>query len=486
MGQRWQYSILRCLGGIGVVAVVTGACHWPWRVNGTTAALAYLLAILLIATIWELAVAVTMSVASMLAFNYYFLPPIGTLTIADPQNWIALFAFLVTSVIAGHLSSRARLQAEVAHHRRREIEKLYQFTQQLLGEGNIIELLNAIPGHVVESFEAGAAALFLAEKEKIYRSGQELPQLDVNQLKTILAREEPVIDAGRNLCFAPVRQGVRAVGSLGISGPLLSRQTLDALGSLIGIAMERARAIEQLGKTEANREGDRLKTALLESITHDFRTPLTSIKASVTSLLTSEALGPAGRKELLTVIDEESNRLNRLVGEAAEMALLDAGEFELRIAPHPIQEVLSAAVEQCKSTLGKRIVQLRIPDNLPAVMVDLDRMKQALVQLLENAHRYSPEGEPITVSAELNGNFVVASVADRGSGIEELEQGLIFDKFYRGRDQRYRVQGTGMGLPIAKAIVEAHGGTLGVVSQLGKGSVFSCSLPIDRGPRERR
>jgi two-component system sensor histidine kinase KdpD len=486
MANRLQSVVLRSLVALGVVLAITSTCYKVLRVNATTVALVYLLAILVVAAIWELAVAVTMSVAAMLAFNYYFLPPVGTFTITDPQNWIALFAFLVTAVIASQLSSRARLQARDAHHRRREIEKLYRLSQKMLGEGNVIALLNAIPGYVVEIFEVGAVALFLNEKEKIYRSGQELPQLDAMQLKEVIAREEPVIDAGRNLCFVPVRQGVRAVGSLGISGPVLSRQTLEALGSLIGIAMERARAIEQLGKTEATREGERLKTALLESITHDFRTPLTSIKASVTGLLSSDSLGPAERHELLTVIHEESNRLNRLVGEAAEMAMLDAGEFELRMAPHQIQEVVTAALEQCRGILGKRRVQLRIPENLPPVSVDLDRMRQALVQLLDNAHRYSPEEQPIVISAEVSGNSLLTSVADRGPGIEDLEQGLIFDKFYRGRDQRYRVQGTGMGLPIAKAIVEAQGGTIGVISQLGKGSVFHFSLPIDRGPRERR
>src|SRR2546422_4711462 len=181
--------------------------------------------------------------------------------------------------MASHLSARAKQQADDAHRRRREIEKLYAFSQQLLSAGNVIELLNAIPGPGAESFEAGAAALFLASKEKIYRSGQDIPQLDADRLKTVIAREEPVVDAERRLCFMPVRLGVRVIGSLGISGPVLSRQTLEALGTLIAIAIERARAVEQLSKTEASREGERLKSALLDSITHDFRTPLTSIKA---------------------------------------------------------------------------------------------------------------------------------------------------------------------------------------------------------------
>jgi two-component system sensor histidine kinase KdpD len=480
MAVHRQTRLLHFALAVGAVLAITYVCYRGLRVNATTVALFYLLAILVVSTVWGLAVAVVMSVAAMLAFNYYFLPPISTFTIADPQNWIALFAFLVTAVIASHLSATVRKQAQDAQSRRREIERLYTFSQQLLGVGNVIELLNAIPHYIAESFEVGAAALFLAGKEKIYRSGREIPQLDAARLKSVIARDEPSVDPVGGLSFVPVRLGVRVIGSLGISGTVLSRQTLEALGTLIAIAMERAKAVEQLGKTEATREGERLRTALLESITHDFRTPLTAIKASVTSLLSNPALEPAQRHELLTIIDEESNRLNHLVGEAAEMALLDAGQFELDLQPHPIEEVISAALEHCKSQLTRRQVNLRVARGLPPVRVDLGRAREVLVHLLENANLYSPATEPISISAEASGDFVVTSVADRGPGVEELEQGLIFDKFYRGRDHRYRVLGTGMGLPIAKAIVEAHGGTMSVISQLGKGSVFSFTLPMAR------
>jgi two-component system sensor histidine kinase KdpD len=384
-------------------------------------------------------------------------------------------------VTGSHLSSKARREAEEANQRRREVERLYEFSQKLLSAGNAIILLNAIPRLIVDSFEVGAAALFLGEKQKIYRSGLDIPRLDVEQLKAVTAREELEVDTERSLCFAPVRLGVRVIGSLGISGPVLSRQTLEALGTLIAIAIERGRAIEELGKNEAAREGERLKSALLDSITHDFRTPLTSIKASVSSLLSNPSLGKDQQRELLTVIDEESDRLNRLVGEAAEMARLEAGEVELKLEPHKIEEVISAALQECKSALNSRQVHVSVPKDLPAVRVDLTRAKEALIQLVMNAHQYSPLDQPISINAETRGNFVFTSVADRGPGIEELELGLIFDKFYRGRDQRYRVQGTGMGLPIAKAIIEAHGGTIGVVSQLGHGTVFSFSLPVDRG-----
>ncbi len=470
---------------LGIVAAITFLYARLFPANSATVGLTLLLAILVVSTVWGITVSIVTSVAGMLAFNYFFLPPVGRLTIADPQNWVTLFAFLVTAVIGGQLSSRARRQAEEADRHRREVERLYDFSRKLLSAGNAIELLNAIPRQIVDSFELGAAALFLAEKQKVYRSGLEIPQLDAGRLKAVVAREEPQVDAEQSLCFLPVRMGTRIVGSLGISGRVLSRQSLDALGSLIAIAVERARAVEELSRTQAAREGERLKSALLDSITHDFRTPLTSVKAAVTSLLSDARLGQEQRQELLTVIDEEANRLNTLVGEAAEMARLEAGEFELDLKPQAIDAITAAALEQTKGLLGSRPVELRVPTNLPRVSADFDRVKDALAQLLVNAHSYSAEGLPISISAEASGNFVLTSVADQGSGIEELELALIFDKFYRGKNQRYRVQGTGMGLPIAKAIIEAHGGTIGVVSQLGHGSVFTFSLPVDRG-RDRQ
>ena len=186
--------------------------------NATTVALTFLLAILVVSTVWGIVVSVVMSLAAMLAFNYYFLQPVGTFTIADPQNWVALFAFLVVSVLASHLSTRARQQAEDASARRRELEKLYTFTQGLLESGNVIQLLNRIPAQIVNTLEVGAAALFLDEKQKVYRSGPVVPQLEIETLKAIVAREEPVIDVAGGLCFVPVRLGLRPIGSLGISG----------------------------------------------------------------------------------------------------------------------------------------------------------------------------------------------------------------------------------------------------------------------------
>jgi two-component system, OmpR family, sensor histidine kinase KdpD len=478
---RILIRILQFPAAIVIVAAIAMLYRKVFAVNATTVALTFLLAILAVSTVWGMAVAVTMSVAAMVTFNYFFLPPVGKFTVADPENWVALFAFLAVAVISSHLSTRARQKAADALARQRDVERLYAFSQGLLESRNVMELVNRIPGQIVNAFEVGAAALFLADKQKVYRSGPVIPQLDNESLKASLARDEPVVDAPNSVCFLPVRMGLHPVGSLGISGTMLSRQTLEAIGTLIAVAMEHARAMEQVGQTEAAREAEKLRTALLDSVTHALRTPLTSIKASVTNLISNPGLGAGQRQELLTIINEESDRLNRLVGEAAEMARLDAGEVELNVAPHPISEVIAAALERCRPALGNRDVRVNIAEGLPRARVDVARAREVLVHLIENANQYSPLEQPITITAEVNGDFLVTSVADRGSGIDDPERALVFEKFYRGRDQRYSVEGTGMGLPIAKAIVEAHGGTINLTSQRGQGSVFSFTLPVERG-----
>lgn len=484
MTKNLPITFARYAAALAAVLAITYFYVAAHRFNVTTIAFTYLLAVLGVSTLWGLSVSVFMSVAATLAYNYYFLPPVRTFSIADPQNWVALITFLATSVLASDLSSRARNQAAEANRRRHEVERLYKFSQRLLSAGNPIELLNAIPRQIVETFEVGAAALFLSDKQKVYRSGMNMPQLDADYLKAVIAREETQVDREHSVCFVPLRLGTRILGSLGISGPVLSRESLEAMGTLIAVAIERAHAIELVGKTEAAREGERLKSALLDAITHDFRTPLTSMKASVTTLLSPTKLDEGQKDELLHIIDEECDRLNRLVGEAAEMARLEAGEVKLHPESVRVDDLISRALSSCKGVLGTRPVKVELTNPDLQVRADIECAQEVLVHLVQNANLYSSPDHPITISAEEKDEFVQFSVSDRGPGIGEAELGLIFDKFYRGTDQRYRVQGTGMGLPIAKAIVEAHGGTIGVISQLGHGSVFSFTLPIFRGKLE--
>jgi two-component system, OmpR family, sensor histidine kinase KdpD len=466
---------------VAATAVVAGIVLFYTRavkLNPTTVALTFLLAVLIVSANWGLTVAVFMSFVAAVAFNFFFLPPIGTLSIAETQNWVALFAFLFTAVVASNLSERVRREARAADERRREVERLYSFSQQLLVTENVVELLNAIPRYLVETFGATQAAVYLSERDRVYRSAADDGEISKDALKVAAARSELVLGRDRGVCFSPIRMGIRSLGILALAGSNLSQETLEAVGSLIAVAIERAAAVEKVTRTEAARESERLRSALLDSVTHEFRTPLTSIKASVSSLLTQPQLAPDERQELLTVIDEESDRLNRLVGEAVEMAQLDANEVKLELHPHAIREVIDAALDESKQVLEGHPVEVRVPEQLPLALMDASWITKVLRHLLENAVKYSQPGSPIFVSAEVKGDRLVTNVADRGSGIDDLERSLIFDKFYRGQSQRYRVQGTGMGLAIVKAIVEAHGGRISVTSQLGHGSVFSFGLPI--------
>ncbi len=475
-GRRLQALAGRYALAIGTIgAIVLVFRRLP--LNPTTVALIFLLVVLGVASRWGLSIATTTAIAATLAFNYFFLPPIGALTIADPQNWVALVAFLTTAIIASRLSERARREALNATRRRKEVERLYALSQQLLATENVMELLNSIPGYVCDAFGLKAAAMFLPNRKEVYRMGISHPELTAEQLEGVSGRGEPVVDEARLICYVPLRIGVKPVGSLGLVGAVLSRETLEAVGSLIAISIERAHAVETLTRNEAAREGEKLRSALLDSVTHEFRTPLTAIKLSVTSLLAPDPLSAEGRQELLTVINEETDRLNRLVGEAAEMSQLDAHQVELRCEPHPVGEVVNKALELSRKTLAGRAVNLHIPESLPQIRVDKDRIAEVLVQLLENAAKYSSPATPITIAAEAEGKMVSLSVADQGPGIDDMEQSLVFEKFYRGRDQRYRVQGTGMGLAIAKAIVEAHHGTIDLTSQLGSGTVFHFTVP---------
>jgi len=462
-----------------VVAVVVLFYKLVIHANATTVALTFLIAVLVISTNWGFWYAAFLATLSTFAFNFFFLPPFGTFTIADPENWVALFAFLITAMIAGQLSERARRETARANQRRAEIERLYSFSQRLLTLESVPELLNQVPGYITEIFGVTSAAIYVPDRANAYLSSPLNRGIEIEQLQSVAARGEPVIDSRKNLAFVPLRLGVRSVGSIGILGTGLSHESLDALSTLVAIAIERTRAIENVGKAEASREHEKLHSAILDSIAHEFRTPLTAIKASVTSLLAG-GFDTRQQNELLIVIDEESDRMNHLVEEATQMARLESNQVELRRKAHDLRRVIDQALEATQKVMSGHPIKLEIADNIPLVELDLDLISNVISQLLENAAKYSPPESPIHVSAEKTDGQILVSVADRGPGIDELEQSLIFDKFYRGKDRRYSVQGTGMGLAIAKAVVEAHGGTVGVTSQLGQGSVFSFTLPLTR------
>jgi two-component system, OmpR family, sensor histidine kinase KdpD len=465
---RWTLAFC-ALAGIVLV------CQRWLHVNPTTVALVLLLFILLLAAEWGLRYAVVISVAATACYNFFFLPPVGTFTIADTQNWLALFAFLATAIIASRLSQQARDEASEARSRQRELEMLFRLSRELLQSESVAALLSSAPSAVASVTGARSGLLYLLDGDRLYQAGNdrvsevELPHL--RQLATSLTSSK--VDGDE--IQVPLRTGVRPKGLLLLRGASLSPETADAMGGLISISIERVQALESVTRNEAAKESERLRTLMIDSITHELRTPLTSIKGAATALLAGE-VKQEERHELLTIIDEESDRLNRLVSEAVEMAQLDAQQVQIHFSDVSVRGLIRDAREACSWVEEDHPVQVAIPD-APEVRADPVLLRKVICNLLENAAKYSKSGTPITISAERQPTDVVISIADRGVGIDPSEQGLIFERFYRARSQATGTSGTGMGLAISRAIVEAHGGSIKVTSQPGSGSVFSLSIP---------
>ena len=297
---------------------------------------------------------------STLAINFFFLPPIGRFTIADPQNWVSLSAFLVTAILSSRLSDRARDEANEAKSQRIEMERLYDFSRQLLTTDNILDLLNSIPRIITATFFTEGTALLVNSRSSVYHSGRSSEEISDEMLRAASRERDIQRNEEKQVCLVPLMMGVRPIGALGILGKCPSRQSLEALGSMVAIAVERAGAVEQLGKTEAARESERIRSALLDSVTHELRTPLTSIMGAVSSLRSELQLTGEQRNELLTIIDEESGRLNRLIEEAVEMAQLDAHEVQLDLQLHPVQELVDQSVKNAQEIVAAHPITVRL------------------------------------------------------------------------------------------------------------------------------
>jgi two-component system, OmpR family, sensor histidine kinase KdpD len=476
-------SIVRYSISTASAAVIVAVYFLRLHVNETTVALTFLIGILLVAANWGLRHSIYLSILSAAAFNFFFLPPVLTFTVGDGRNWVALLAFLVTGIVASQLAERARREAKISRRRQREAERLYEFSQQMLVTGNVIDLLNVLPQMIAVTFNLTGAAVYLRERDRIYRSSPNYMDVTAAELRDAAFTRDHRYDEARAVTLVPILLGTRPIGAVGITGNRTSPEALDAVCGLAAIAIERAGAVETLTRVQASRESERLRNALLDSVAHELRTPLTSITAAVTTLRSEPSLDAEQSGEMLQVIEEEAARLDRLVGQAMEMAELDANDIKLDLRLHSMREAVDLALDAVQGPLKNHPLELRLPDTLPPVLIDLERIAKVLQHLLENAAKYSPEGSPIFVSAEVSKDQLVTSVADRGAGVDDLEKMMIFDKFYRGQGQRYRVQGTGMGLAIAKAIVEAHGGSIDVTSQPSQGSVFSFYLPLNLSGR---
>lgn len=477
-GHRGAPVALRVLGALGVIAAITWLCFRLFPVNATTAGFAYLVAILVIASAWGLLESTVASLVAVLCFNYFFIPPVGTLTIADPQNWVALFAFLATSIIASQLSARAQQRTREALNRQHEMERLYALSRAIL----LTEANRAAPKQfahqIAQIFDFSSVVLYERETGELHRAGPvDLPAVE-DRLRQAALQGTLFHDEPSQTTVTSIRLGGQPIAGLALQGYMLSDGALQALSNLVAIGLEKVRGQEAASRAEAARQSESLKSTLLDAIAHEFKTPLTSIKAAASALLADSLPKAEEQRELVTIMNEEADRLSRLVTEAIQMARLEEGRIQLNRRLERMDDLVRAALQQMRLVAEGRTIQARISNPLPVVEVDAQLMELAIRLLLDNALKYSPPEFPVTVGATTRENALVITVSDEGPGIAERDQARIFEKFYRGPNTRRQVPGTGMGLAIAREIVRAHGGEISVRSSAGKGSEFSISVPL--------
>jgi two-component system sensor histidine kinase KdpD len=469
---------LRLLLALSLVAAITFVFFRLIRVNATTAGFFYLVAILVIATVGGLLEATVSSIAAMLCFNFFFLPPIGTFTIADPQNWVALFAFLTTALTASQLSARLKRQRREALDRQREMERLYALSRAILLTDPTQPTAKQIAYQIAHVFECPAVALYDRKSREVYVAGPEVfPNIDA-KLRESAIRSSVLHEEGDEILVTPIRLGREPIGSLAVKHAFMSDAALQSVLSLVAVGLEKARAQEETNRAQVARQSEELKSTLLDAIAHEFKTPLTSIKAVTTDLLSNpkESLSQQQRG-LVAIADEGADRLDRLVTEAIQLARIEGGKFQLNRGIHFPSSLLSAALRQTKSLTDGRAVKLQVTDDLPLVFVDAELIVLMIAHLIDNAVKYSRPGSPILIGADAGEKSVIIHVTDQGPGINEDEQIRIFEKFYRGSSGQH-LKGTGMGLAIAREIMRAHGEEIWVKSSPGKGSEFSFSLPV--------
>lgn len=410
----------------------------------------YVLAVLPIAVAWGMAYAVPVAVASMLAFNFFFLPPVHTFTLADSRNWFALLVFVVTAVVVSELAARSRRRA-------REAALLTQIATSLLEQGSV--------GEELERIAAQAARALQVERAWIDLDSSRRDEGEAHPLAVGNRRVGTIYLEGR-------RQGSEAT----------RRRLLPALASLVGLAIDRDRLARDALEAESLRRSDTIKTAVLRAVSHDLRSPLMAILTAAGALARRDfALDEGDRRELADTILTEAERLDRLVSNLLDLSRLQAGAA----APEPelwaIDDVVVRVLDEVGATVGR--VEVALPEGSPTVRVDVHQVERVLVNLIENALRYSPASEPVRVQVTELSSEVFVRVVDRGIGIAPAELERIFEPFHRG-SQSTEVRGAGLGLAIARGFAEANGGRVWAESRQGQGATFVLALPLATSPVE--
>ena len=469
---------LQLLISLAGVALLTYAGYSLFPVNATTQGFAYLLLVLIIASIWGFFEASVASITATLTFNFFFLAPVGRFTIADPQNWVALFSFLTTALIASRLSGEVKRRALDAIARQQDLERLYTFSRAIL----LIDHTEPFPKQLVqklaEIFELSAVVLYERRAEEFYHAGPlDFDGLE-DQLRDAALQGTSFTDAQRNRVITAVRLGSEPIAGLALQGARMPDAVLQGIANLVAIGLERAHAQDLSSQIEAARRSEKLRTTLLDAMAHEFKTPLTSIMAATTSLLANPDQPARSKAELVKIADEEAKHLNELIEDAVEMGRLDTADIQLHTEPSNVGELVREVVASMRNLIDGRPLNVVCDEQPPSAPVDRRLVKLAIKQLVDNALKYSPPETPITVRVH-NGSGVTVTVTDHGKGIPSQEQSRIFERLYRSPSVQNQIPGSGLGLSIAQNIVKAHHGELAVASKPGE-TTFRLTFPADK------
>ena len=455
-------------------------CGALLAVNPTTVALSYLVVILSIASAWGIFEATIASVAAVACLNFFFLPPVRTFTIADPQNWVALLAFLATSIVTSQLSGRARQRTMESLARQRDLERLYALGRALLLWDGRSPPAQAVASDIAASFGLRAVALYDRRAGAIARAGaDDLPEVDAALHEVSL--QGTVLQPRPDLVVTAIRLGGAPIGGLAMAGEALTDTVVQSVANLAAIALERARGQDALSRAEAARRSGELRATLLDAVAHEFKTPLTSVKAAASAL--AEKL-PAGamEHELATIIGEESDRLEGLVSDATQVLRLESGDFHLHRTPVVLRDMAARTLSDLTARLdGRTVVDLVAPDLV--VHADAALLSVALRQLADNAIKYSPAGATITIGAQPGTvpGTVELRVHNTGSAVAADDAPRVFDTFFRGGPST-SIAGSGMGLAIVRQIARAHGGDVALETD-PTGTAFRMTLPQEAPDR---
>jgi two-component system sensor histidine kinase KdpD len=479
------------VAGLGAIATATIALRMLRGVSPTTVALTLLLLVLGAATLARLRIAIIVSIVAMLTLNFFFLPPVGTFTIADPQNWIALFVFLVVAVIASNLSAAAQDRAREAIARRNEVTRLFDLTRDVLLTTETAGAIDVLARHVARRFELSRVAICLPGDRgwQIHQGGSEEVAIDEDVLNTALAKARGTIEfdayqraygghtrTGHDnaVTIVPLRHGTKAVGLLAAASPALDIGALDALAGVVAIAIERAQFLEERDAAKLMRQKADLAATLLASLSHDLRTPLTAIRVAVENLRGD--LAATDRLAQADAAISELDRLTRLFQDILDMARIDAAAIQVDRQWVSAADVVDAAMAQVRHALQRHPVRI-VADSDLVVQVDPRLVSVALSHLLENAANYSPPGSDIVVEGAIEPDGLHVSVIDHGPGLDLAELDHLFERFYRGRTARTTSAGSGMGLSITRGLLAAAAGRVWAENVPGGGARFSISVP---------